>query len=248
MGMTRYNQERQLAFSGRHVRASLVEHAKDLHVEGRTIVVNLDTKPAYLAEEPRAVIPALSATTVVDSRLEQATAVVLLRVDDTAGIAGIVDEPGWAHFADVLAQRAPAGAPPPSFPRQTQLWRSPVDDGGFVSFDPAALLDEGTHGHRHRDFRISLNLWFAPAGTDCGLHNRHDFIETHAQVSGYGRMQKFRREDHASLYEDVLMSPGYATPQPFCALGTDPVFHYPWHQYRADTDCVWLVAEYHLTD
>ncbi|MFC8845623.1 MULTISPECIES: hypothetical protein [unclassified Micromonospora] len=247
MAADRHNQERPLGFSGRHVRASLVEHAKEFPVEGRTIVVNLDATPAYLAEDPRAVIPAFSATTVVDSRLEQAGSVVLLRVDESTEIAGITREPGWAHFADVLAERAPAGAPPPSFPRATQLWRSPVDDGGVVVFDPAAMLGEG-RGDRLRRFRVRVNLWFSPAGTDCGLHDRHDFIETHAQVAGFGRMQKFRREEHGSLYEDVLMSPGYATPVPFCAFGTDPVFRYPWHQYRADTDCVWLVAEYHLAD
>ncbi|MDX3376575.1 hypothetical protein PV390_19455 [Streptomyces sp. ME02-6991-2A] len=27
--------------------------------------------------------------------------------------------------------------------------------------------------------------------------------------------------------------------------GADGSFQYPWHQYRADTDCVWLAVEYH---
>lgn len=89
-----------------------------------------------------------------------------------------------------------------------------------------------------------MNLWFAPAGTDCGLHDRHPFLEVHTQVQGTGRMQTFRAEDHATLRQDVLMSPGH-THDPFCDLGPDGAFRYPWHQYRADTDSLWLAVEYH---
>ncbi len=83
-----------------------------------------------------------------------------------------------------------------------------------------------------------FNLWFADAGTECGLHNEHPFREVHTQVLGIGRMQKFHRNDRTSIYQ-VFMSPGY-THEPFCFDdGT-----YPWHQYYADSDCVWLAAEF----
>ena len=58
-------------------------------------------------------------------------------------------------------------------------------------------------------------------------------------------MQKFNAQDHATLYHDEMMSPGYTTSVPFCRV-TDPhTFVYPWHQYYADTDCIWMAVEYH---
>jgi hypothetical protein len=41
------------------------------------------------------------------------------------------------------------------------------------------------------------------------------------------------------------MGPGYTTPDPFCGTAPDGTFDYPWHQYRAESDCVWLAIEYH---
>jgi hypothetical protein len=112
---------------------------------------------------------------------------------------------------------------------------------GSVTFDPGEVL--GEQPLTDRGFNVLANLWFAPAGTDCGIHNEHDFLETHTQIHGAGRMQKFTAPRHDALYEDVPMSPG-ATHDPFCGTAGDQ-FRYPWHQYRADTDCVWLAVEYH---
>jgi hypothetical protein len=90
-----------------------------------------------------------------------------------------------------------------------------------------------------------VNLWFSLEGTDCALHNQHDFIEVHTQVHGTGRMQKFRAHEPRTLYEDILMSPGFTTPDPFCEVTGDGQFAYPWHQYYSDSDCIWLAIEYH---
>jgi hypothetical protein len=87
---------------------------------------------------------------------------------------------------------------------------------------------------------IEFNLWYAAAGTDCGIHNEHDFRELHTQIFGVGRMQKFHKNNRDSLYQEVFMSPGY-THYPFY----DEDGKYPWHQYLADTDCVWLATEFH---
>lgn len=86
---------------------------------------------------------------------------------------------------------------------------------------------------------VEFNLWFADAGTNCGLHNKHKFRELHTQVFGIGRMQKFHKNDRASIYQEVFMSPGY-THEPFYNSN----YQYPWHQYYADTDCIWLAAEF----
>jgi hypothetical protein len=41
------------------------------------------------------------------------------------------------------------------------------------------------------------------------------------------------------------MSPGYSTPVPFCDVVAPGRYVYPWHQYYADTDCIWMAVEYH---
>jgi hypothetical protein len=87
---------------------------------------------------------------------------------------------------------------------------------------------------------IEFNLWYATAGTKCGIHNEHDFREVHTQVYGIGRMQKFHKNERNSIYQEVFMSPGY-THEPF--YNEDHT--YPWHQYKADTDCIWLAIEFH---
>jgi hypothetical protein len=102
--------------------------------------------------------------------------------------------------------------------KSTKLWRSKKD----------------------RIDNIEFNLWYAAAGTNCGIHKEHDFRELHTQVFGIGRLQKFREKNHGSLYQEVYMSPGY-THEPFYDEGGK----YPWHQYLADTDCVWLATEFH---
>ncbi|MEU6062832.1 hypothetical protein [Streptomyces sp. NPDC047097] len=234
-----------LNFTGRHIEATLVRNAKDFLVQGRAIVVNIGVDAVFVGRTPRKSIPALSSTVLVDTRVEAADALVLLRIrDEEAGIAGIVDEPGWQLLGDLLgdAEGVTGGRP---FPKDTPLWKGPQDDAGRLEFDPAHLLKERPDARHPAPFDVKVNLWFAPAGTDCAIHNQHDFIEVHTQVHGTGRMQKFTAQDHHTLYEDVLMSPGYTTPDPFCATGPDGTYDYPWHQYRADTDCVWLAVEYH---
>jgi len=85
---------------------------------------------------------------------------------------------------------------------------------------------------------LEMNLWYAPEDTHCGIHNQHDFLEVHTQIYGIGRMQKFQRNDFNSLYQEVYMSPGY-THNPFYSN----TGKYPWHQYYADSDCIWLAIE-----
>ncbi|MGA5133796.1 hypothetical protein ACPCTO_28740 [Streptomyces olivoreticuli] len=236
-----------LAASAPGIAALRVEDAKDLPVRGRTIVVNTGARPAVVDESPVKSIPPFSSTILVDTRIRLADSLILLRVDESAAAADVVSGPGWNLYASLLGD-APAPAPDspgPTFPRDTPLWRGPQDGAGTVLLDPAAALGEPDPTGRQEEFEVRVNLWFAPAGTDCAIHNLHDFIEVHTQVLGIGRMQKFRTPDHGSLYEDLLMAPGYTTPQPFCATGPDGTFTYPWHQYHADTDCVWLAVEYH---
>lgn len=228
-----------LRSTGRFIDATFVQRVTDHSVDGRNIVVNPNPTPAYVGESPRRFIPAFSSTILVDTSIEQAESVLFFRVVDEEGIAGIIDEPGWHLFGDLLPEGTAFG-----FPASTPLWRGPQNDLGTVEFDPELTLGETSSPNTARTFHVKVNPWFAPAGTDCFIHNQHDFLETHAQIHGLGRMQKFTARDHETLYEDVLMSPGH-THLPFCRIGQDGGFVYPWHQYRADSDCVWLAVEYH---
>jgi hypothetical protein len=222
----------RLALSNRFVEASYVEQPKDHRIGNRAIVVNPGPAPVWVGEEPVRFIPAFSSTILRETRVESGDSVLVFELRDEEDIAEIVREPGWNLFADLL----------PGFPRSVLLYRGPVEDLGVVELDQGAVLGELPTGPR--SFRVSVNLWFAPAGTDCAIHNEHDFLEIHSQLHGYGRMQKFKERDHATLYEDLRMSPGHTPPVPFCR-STGSTFAYPWHQYRADSDCVWLAVEFH---
>ena len=134
-------------------------------------------------------------------------------------------------------------------------------DTDFFLFDayPHAkeLMDKWSHVHdifplphlkdtklwrseKERIGNIEFNLWYAAAGTNCGIHTEHKFKEFHTQIFGIGRMQKFHKNDYKSIYQNVFMSPGY-THEPFY----NEDFIYPWHQYWADTDCIWLAMEFY---
>jgi len=102
--------------------------------------------------------------------------------------------------------------------KDTKLWRSEKDRIGNVEF----------------------NLWFALGGTNCRIHKEHNFKEIHTQIYGIGRMQKFNENDRKTLYQEVFTSPGY-THDPFY----DKNDIYPWHQYYADTDCIWMAIEFY---
>ncbi|MFI1563811.1 hypothetical protein ACH4ZX_12260 [Streptomyces sp. NPDC020490] len=242
--------ERPLDLGGSFVAATVVAGAAGHRVGGRAVVVNCAPGDAWVAESPRRPIPPMTSTIVTDTTIEGAELLVVLRTDDEKAerIAGIADEPGWALLGELLGDRigdghgTTGGLP---FDKGIPLSRGPQHTIGRVEFDPARVLREPAAAGTPDTFEVRVNLWFAPAGTDCFIHNRHDFIEVHTQVAGLGRMQKFREQDHSTLYQDLPMSPGYTTPDPFCSLGPDHTYVYPWHQYRADTDCVWLAIEYH---
>lgn len=230
--------------ANRFVSGEYVKAPRDLPIPGRAIVVNTHPSPAWTALEPRRPLPGFSSTVLVDGTVSSAESVLVLRTADHAGpLADITGEPGWVRLGDVVGEHVGPGRP---FDRATPLWRGPQDRLDTVTFDPGLATGGPPVGDRR--FALLANLWFAPANTDCGIHVLHDFLEVHTQVLGVGRMQKFRDQDHATLAEDVVMGEGYTTPVPFCGLGEDPRFVYPWHQYRADTDCVWLALEYHLLD
>ena len=241
-----YNRVKPLCFSGPHIAAKCVEDVKDYPIEGRTIVINPHISDAYGGRAPRTVIPSFSSTILQDTSIEQAALFILLEVREPANMGNIILEPGWDLYGKLIAptpgRSASADIP---YPPNTPLWRSPQESVGSIEFDPFVVLKQATAPKERNKFLLKVNLWFAPAQTNCFIHNQHDFLEIHSQISGHGRMQKFHTQQYATLYEDLLMSPGYTTSVPFCSVQANNQFSYPWHQYYADTDCIWLALEYH---
>jgi hypothetical protein len=222
----------ELSFSSELTYAVVLRDVQQHEVAGPVVVVNLAGSDAFVGHGQSSALPAFSSTILHGGSVTGAL-LALLSVETLQNGEQHARDLGWADFYDAE-------------PGKPVLLRSPQDTIGNVRLDPALVLRQPGLTPGEKVFTVKANLWFSPAGTDCGIHNRHDFIEVHTQISGLGRMQKFTSQEHASLYEDQLLSPGNTNPVPFC-LEREGTFIYPWHQYRADTDCIWLALEYHLS-
>ncbi|GGP32949.1 hypothetical protein GCM10018980_76960 [Streptomyces capoamus] len=225
---------RPLELGTPRIPALLVENVDHYRVQGPAVVVNPHPDPVRLDVAPSVTIPALSSTILTGTTIVSAPSVIVVAATD-APAADVIRAPGWHLLSELM----------PSFPPATPLWKGPQAAAGSARLDAPHLLGERADRRQEETFDIRVNLWYAPAGTDCAIHDEHDFIEIHTQITGVGRMQKFHARDHSTLYQDIPMAPGYTTPQPFCRTAPDGGYRYPWHQYRADTDCVWLAVEYH---
>ncbi|MCI5211096.1 MAG: hypothetical protein D3910_20440, partial [Candidatus Electrothrix sp. ATG2] len=140
------------------------------------------------------------------------------------------------------------------------LWKTKetlIDEIGPIVFDPyyAVRQEEVYDQKREKKFMVKCYMWFSPKLSHCGIHNNHKFIEIHTQISGVGRIPKFLDEKEVStIYEDNRMAPGHTLSEAFCRIIEDNTkpqginFVYPWHEYYSDTDCIWLVSEFHPVD
>ena len=230
--MPETNQSRRLSFSNNWFESLFVTSTRDLPVEN-AIVVNLSTAPLrYSAGENRGAILPFRSTMLRQCKLEQADAAAILQVKQRTNLGGVAL--GWEWY----------GLRNPQYPRSTPLYISSQDNLGEVQLDPIAEFTRENSKAAPRRYQLKLNLWYTPEQTDCGIHTGHQFLEVHTQVLGTGHMQKFRENNADTLYEDVPMLPGY-THDPFFVMGNAGSFHYPWHRYYADTDCIWMAIELH---
>ncbi|MFE4517649.1 hypothetical protein ACFRMQ_26020 [Kitasatospora sp. NPDC056783] len=231
-----------LSFSTRGLRAKLTAPGTETPLQEETLVVNLSAEPLDLGtERPSRVAPLQSA--VLDRvTLRHPAPLLLLTGLGTERIDGLGAREGWLRIGNDPAVAAGAGEGEP-FPAATPLWRSPIAQLGTVTL-PAHLLGAPSAARTPVPLKLQANLWYAPAGTDCHIHRRHDFLEVHTQVAGRGRMQKFHAQDARTRYQDVALEPG-STHAPFCGYDATGAWSYPWHRYWAESDCVWLALEYH---
>ena len=189
------------------------------------MLINLSDEPAATGGDIPGHLPGFASTTVQDVHVEGSLLIALpaeVCLDEARA-----RDLGWHSFygddGPVLLRSA-----------QATVASTEIDLGRAT----------GTISCR-RDVEVKVNLWFSPAGTECGRHNTHDFLEIHTQLSGHGVMEKFARADAPGPYEEQFMSPGATGASNFAAYDGS-AFSYPWHQYRAVTDAVWLAIEYHV--
>ncbi len=231
--MPESNQRRTLSFSNEWFESILVSEVREMPVED-AIVVNLSTTAVrYRAGGDRGTIVPWKSAALRHCTIESAEIVALLHLRQRTNLGGVAL--GWEWF----------GQRNPKFPRGTPLYISSQDDIGDVQLDPvAAFTRAASVSPSPRRYRLKLNLWYTPEETDCTIHTGHQFLEVHTQILGTGHMQKFRENNQETLYEDVMMPPGF-THDPFFTVGEDRSFRYPWHRYYADTDCIWMAVELH---
>ncbi|WP_394941568.1 hypothetical protein [Psychromicrobium sp. YIM B11713] len=215
-----------------HLAGNLLIAVENYLIPAKSVIVNLSDTPAFIGGRPKGYLPARQSTVVENTELTADLALsIALPSPKTSE-----QEFREAQWVDFYGDSAQGGANIPV------LLKSPQTAVTEVEMDPYRATS-GT-SKRAEYFQIKLNLWFSPAGTDCGIHNQHDFLEVHTQISGIGAMQKFEDPTAPTPYEEQLMAVGATSPSPFCEY-EDGSFSYPWHQYKAVTDSVWLAIEYH---
>ncbi|MFY7933162.1 MAG: hypothetical protein ACOVO7_11185 [Microcystis aeruginosa] len=235
------NLKEPIKFSNKYLKAFWLKNVEDYYIKNRTIVVNLGQQKAYISVSPEKYLHPRASTILQEVSLKSGDSLLLIEIYDPINIGGIILDEGWRQLGGLI-----------DFPQDVPLWKSPQYDLGIVEFDPCFVtgLTDQSQPDNVKKYQVKVNLWFSPALTNAAIHNKHavrEFLEVHTQIYGTGRMQKFHNDDFNTLYEDVLMSPG-DTHIPFASVNNEGQFVYPWHQYYADTDCIWMANEFHPID
>ncbi len=198
-----------LSFSEDFIKLEYVENSETYTIKERTIIVNLGKKGFEISE-----VTLKPFDSAIYSNIELKNIEKLLFITMETEL---FSDNSFAFSNETInSWKKVYEIFPISNLKHTKLWRS----------------------DKERIGNIELNLWFASAGTNCGIHNEHNFREMHTQIFGLGRIQKFHTKDFHSLYQDIYLCPGY-THDPLC----NEKKVYPYHQYYADTDCLWLAIE-----
>ncbi|MDB5527127.1 MAG: hypothetical protein JWR51_230 [Devosia sp.] len=229
--MTETNRARPLAFDGKYVKAEVVQNVRDYKARG--VVTNLSNRPMRVGGEVPGTIPPWKSTIMVDGIIASADLVSIVAIPDDANLGGVVFD-GWDWFGNRFDK----------FPRTTPLYISPHDVVGQVRLNPYAFSNAENPRDFIDNYDIRLNLWWAPAKTDCFLHNEHPFLEIHTQIFGQGRIQICHERDVATLYREITTAVG-DTHDPLVRVTGDREFAYPWHRGWTDTDAIWMAIELH---
>jgi hypothetical protein len=232
------NTEQPIRFSEKYLKTTWLTNVSNYYIDNRTIVVNLGHNKAHIAVTPEKYLLPRTSTILKDVSIKDGDSLLLIEILDETNIGGIVLDSLWNQLGELI-----------DFPKDVPLWKSPQYDLGRVKFDPYFVTGQSDRPQASniKEYQLKVNLWFAPAKSNCAIHNKHmvpDFLEVHTQIYGTGRMQKFKDNTFDTIYQDVIMSPG-ETHIPFASVAEDGHFVYPWHQYYSDTDCIWMANEFH---
>lgn len=227
------NHARDLKFSDQYIEAYLVENVRNFTIsEG--VVINLSDEPIVVGEKIESIVPPWKSTVVFNANISRAVRIAVIKIRSVKNLGGLALSDNWEWFGNRLEK----------FPRNSPLYISEYDTVGTVKTNPYRFANQEKLGSKSESYSVRVNLWWAPAETDCSMHNEHPFLEIHTQIHGCGRIQKFGVRDELTKYEEIIMAPGY-THDPFVFVSDDGDFIYPWHRYYSDSDCVWLAIELH---
>lgn len=204
--------EKTLRFSEPFISAEYIAYAEDFRIDKKSIIINLDLDILELEEMDLFPMKSVVCTNTTIDKVKNIVVISIVNEDFLGNNPEIDREIIQNSWQHIYTLTNAEHL------KDIALWRSEKTKIGIME----------------------MNLWYAPAGTHCGIHKLHDFHEVQTQIFGIGRMQKFRSNDYKSLYQEVYMSPGH-THEPFHSSQGN----YPWHQYYADTDCIWLAIEKH---
>lgn len=232
--MSSHCNTKRINFHCEHITGCYYHHINNLVVDDTAIVVNVGNVPAVIAGEPIKSIAPQQSTILQNTHILSGEHLIVVKVLQRENLGCIIFQDGWKTAYELFGERL----------KNVALWRSPLEEIASISLNPYHLTATPSKQNVEVAYSIKVNLWFASEHTDCAIHNQHDFIEFHTQITGLGRMQKFTESSKSSLYEDQLMAEGH-THKIFCSATDERSYHYPWHQYYADTDCVWMVIELH---
>jgi hypothetical protein len=227
------NRIRPLAFDSPIIRAQLAENVRDLEVDG--VVTNLSNQSLIVGGDIPGVIPPWKSTILRGAKIARAERASIVDVRQKHNLGGIALD-GWDWFGNRMSD----------FPRKTPLYISAKDSVGEVEINPWIFSNHPEPEAGVANFRIELNLWWAPPRTDAVIHNAHSFLEIHTQIFGHGRIQIYKDSVGEQLYREISAAPG-DTHDPIVLVEGIRTFRYPWHRGWTDEDCVWMAIELHPT-
>ena len=219
----------EASFSSVALSLYTVSNAVNFTVDEPTIVVNLSGCAATINVPYGGYIPPLASTIINPGVPVSGVLMAFIKIPTQSIDESTIRELGWENFYDT----------------ETILLKSPQDYVGSAELVPSHILCDTNAPKKYINYNVKLNFWFSPAGTNCGIHRDHKFIETHTQIFGIGKMQKFKDNTYETLFEEQVLAPGQTQSSIFGRWEDRLV--YPWHQYYADTDVVWLAVEYHTS-
>ena len=216
------NSSQVLEFA-REIPAIWLRNYDQYHIEGRTIAINLGTKPYEIAAKPMKKIWPRTSTILENVVIHNVDRVLLFPLKDKLDTGKVILEQGWNQLGEIA-----------DFDREVALYKSMQYDLGNVRLDPIYATGQDTveRADRMKNYNLRVNIWYCPSKTDCLLHHvhasPHDFMEVHTQIYGIGRMQKFHDNEKKLIYEDDILGPGN-THVIYAGMDRDGEFFYPWH-------------------